>query len=434
MSYRWLLIFLLGGLVLALLTGASPLNHGSLSQASSWFSSDNLALAKGISAQLLSSQNLQLSPTPTFKACHICGEEEKKEAVVHVILFWMATCGHCHYVLTEVLPPLEEKYGQQLQILKIEVSTMEDFDRLYQVAQLYNIPKEEVGVPFLVIGDQVLIGSRQIPDELPGLIKAYLEQGGLNYPAILRPLLPEITEAEKTETAVGLQTTPTTAIAPLPFQLTLPANVTPAKEQSLTPMPLTPKATQALDENPSASPRPQGFELAFTLEVGMVLALIWSVWRAIRGLGSRRESWRKPSWFNALWIAIGFVAATYLAYVEIFMVKAVCGPVGDCNAVQQSSYSHLFGFIPLGVLGMVAYLALLLVWGIGRQNDSILAYWSRIAFFAMAFFGVAFSIYLTYIELYVIKAICAWCLTSALMMTLILLWSVAAFSPQRVNH
>ncbi|MGB9640376.1 MAG: vitamin K epoxide reductase family protein [Anaerolineales bacterium] len=418
-----MILFLVGGLVFPLLIGASPFFHISPSRSSFSLLFVHPALAKGFYSQQTSLQNLQQSPTPTIKACHICGEEEKKEAVVHAILFWMATCGHCHYVLTEILPPLEEKYGTQLQILKIEVSSMEDFDRLYQAAQLYNIPKEKVGVPFLVIGDQVLIGSRQIPDELPGLIKMHLAQGGLNYPDKLRPLLPEIAEAEKAETSKVIQTTSTAAVAPLPFQLTLPTRVMPTSSQSFTTTPSTPMATQAVDSNPAASQRPQGFELALTLEIGMVLALIWSVWIVIRAFGSGRGFWRKPSWFNAIWIGIGFAASTYLAYVEIFLVKAVCGPVGDCNAVQLSSYSRLFGLIPLGVLGMVAYLAFILVWGIARQDGSSMAYWSRVAIFGMALFGVAFSICLTYLELYVINAICAWCLTSALMMTLILLWS-----------
>ena len=43
--------------------------------------------------------------------------------------------------------------------------------------------------------------------------------------------------------------------------------------------------------------------------------------------------------------------AGYLTYVETQLVQAVCGPVGDCNAVQSSSYARLFGVLPVGVLG-----------------------------------------------------------------------------------
>jgi len=108
-------------------------------------------------------------PTPTHKACHIC-DEGLPQPVVHTILFWMDGCPHCHEVLDNVLPPLREKYGAQLEVLLVEVVGMDDVNRLYEVAATYGIPRDRVGVPFLIIGDQVLVGSQQILEELPGLI------------------------------------------------------------------------------------------------------------------------------------------------------------------------------------------------------------------------------------------------------------------------
>src|SRR3989304_8575151 len=99
--------------------------------------------------------------------------------VVRAVMFWMEGCPHCHYVLEEVLPPLQEKYGDQLQIQLIEMATAEDVDRLYQTAAAFKIPKEQVGLPFLIIGDRALSGSDQIPVELPGLIEEHLTAGGL---------------------------------------------------------------------------------------------------------------------------------------------------------------------------------------------------------------------------------------------------------------
>lgn len=52
----------------------------------------------------------------------------------------------------------------------------------------------------------------------------------------------------------------------------------------------------------------------------------------------------------------------YMAYVETQAVEAVCGPVGDCNAVQNNSYAKLFGVLPVGVLGVVGYAAILAAW------------------------------------------------------------------------
>ena len=118
--------------------------------------------------------------------------------------------------------------------------------------------------------------------------------------------------------------------------------------------------------------------------------------------------------------------AGYLAYVETQAVAAVCGPVGDCNAVQTSEFAYLFG-IPIGVLGVVGYLAILVIWAWGRWRVGETA---MMAVVGMSCFGVLFSIYLTYLEPFVIGAVCAWCLTSAVVMTLLLLVSVKAAVPQ----
>jgi len=117
--------------------------------------------------------------------------------------------------------------------------------------------------------------------------------------------------------------------------------------------------------------------------------------------------------------------AAYLAYVETQAVTAVCGPVGDCNAVQTSEYAYLFG-VPIGVLGVMGYVAILAAWVWGKwQGDGR----ADLALLGMTVFGVPFSIYLTYLEPFVIGAVCAWCLTSAVVMTLLMLASVETAVP-----
>ncbi len=113
------------------------------------------------------------------------------EPVVHAVIFYSPTCGHCHKVLTEVLPPLAEKYGNQLQIIAINV-TLEQGQALFQAAQQkYGL--EDGLVPTLIVGDQVLIGSLDIPEQLPGLIEQYEVQGGVGWPDI--PGLAEVIPA-----------------------------------------------------------------------------------------------------------------------------------------------------------------------------------------------------------------------------------------------
>jgi uncharacterized membrane protein len=108
-----------------------------------------------------------------------------------------------------------------------------------------------------------------------------------------------------------------------------------------------------------------------------------------------------------------------------FEAEATCGLIGDCNTVQQSKYASLFGTTEWysGGVGYVAILAIWaerFIWG----KDSIHSHHARAVLLGLTLFGVAFSTYLTFLEPFVIGATCAWCITSALTM-LLLLWLVA---------
>ena len=121
---------------------------------------------------------------------------------------------------------------------------------------------------------------------------------------------------------------------------------------------------------------------------------------------------------------VGLVVAGYLSYVETTQSTAICGPVGDCNTVQQSPYAHLFGLLPIGILGLVGYIAILVAWTISRSNHERLADIASLGLLIMTFLGTLFSIYLTFLEPFVIGATCAWCLGSAVIMTALLWLSI----------
>lgn len=160
--------------------------------------------------------------------------------------------------------------------------------------------------------------------------------------------------------------------------------------------------------------------------LGMVGAAGYSAIAFARGPSSQAKP-QKPIGYSLLIPAlalIGLGVAGYLAYVETQAVEAMCGLIGDCNAVQSSPYATLFGVLPVGVLGAVGYVAILAAWSWERTGSGRLARYSPLAVFGMSFVGVLFSIYLTYLEPFVIKAVCAWCLTSAVIITLIMLLSL----------
>jgi uncharacterized membrane protein len=108
----------------------------------------------------------------------------------------------------------------------------------------------------------------------------------------------------------------------------------------------------------------------------------------------------------------------YLAYVEISQVEAVCGPVGHCNLVQSSAYARILG-IPVAVLGMVNFVAIIALWA--GQRVEPLARLSAVALLGLILFGTFFSIYLTLVEIFFIQAVCAWCLSSAVITTVVML-------------
>lgn len=312
--------------------------------------------------------------------------QSSEPPVVHAIMFWMSGCPHCEYVLEEVLPPLQDKHGAQLQIFLIEVESANDVDALVQLAAFsYGISSDRVGVPFLIIGEHVLIGSGQIPAELPALIEQYLAQGGVEIDDSLGYLIPTATASPSTS---GL---PAAAEAPLL------ADTVPTSENAV---------------------RDNGFTLAIVTMIGMAVVMLYSMFAFIAGKSFHLPNW--ADWLLPVLIALGFGVAAYLSYVETQSVEAICGPVGDCNTVQQSRFATLFGFLPVGVLGLLGYLGLIAAW-LTRKYLPKFAKPADIAFFGMAFFAVIFSLYLTYLELFVIRAVCIWCLTSAVIVTLLLL-------------
>ena len=111
---------------------------------------------------------------------------QAQKPVVRAVLFYAATCPHCQFVLQNTLPPLQQKYGSQLDISLYEVYDPANYELWLSAVEGFQIPYEAAGVPMLFIGDNALIGSDEIPERLPGLIEEYLAVGGVEMPRIPR--------------------------------------------------------------------------------------------------------------------------------------------------------------------------------------------------------------------------------------------------------
>ncbi|WP_298406059.1 vitamin K epoxide reductase family protein [uncultured Chloroflexus sp.] len=302
--------------------------------------------------------------------------------VARAVLFYSPTCPHCHVVLDEVLPPLQARYGSQLQILTIDVTTPTGKSLYSAALQTFAVPTGRQGVPALLFGQTHLVGSDEIPARLSGLIEQALAAGGNAWPAI-----------------PGIE----------PLTATFEAGAAP----------VAPPASSPFSRDPFAN------TLALLVLTGMTIAFFVAVTR-LRWPFDRPLPGTRSRWIPVL-AAVGVLLAGYLAFIEVNQQSAVCGPVGDCNTVHQSAYARLFG-IPVGLIGLAGYLAIIVAWLLDHFAHLRLA---RQALVVMALAGTLFSLYLTFLEPFVIGATCLWCLLSAMTMTA-LLWLVAAPAPQHV--
>ncbi len=118
---------------------------------------------------------------------------------------------------------------------------------------------------------------------------------------------------------------------------------------------------------------------------------------------------RKAATFAA---TFGIGVATYIAIVEAGGGSPVCVAGGSgCHTVAESSYSHLLG-VNIAVFGIAGYV-LLLAAALLRGDAA------RMAGFVVALGGFGYSLFLTYLEIFKIEAICQWCVASAVLMTLL---------------
>lgn len=382
------------------------------------------------------------------------------EPVVYGVFFYSPSCPHCHEVINNHWPAIQSEFGDQLRVLFIDASGPQGGQLMRLALESLNIAS--TGVPMLIIGDEVMVGSIEIPARAPEVIRQGLASGGIGLPAIpgIEELYQAIIEREQAQQAARQE-----AAAE-------PAENPPEAAEGLVKIE-TPTLWDRLRADPVANALAVIVLVGLVASAGVVLAAGWQAlssqrpaalleWMdgpagrwvlraaALASLGLAaalmiggeagvapittvitaalllvmvmllRATGQPESWLLPVVALVGLAVAGYLAHVETTASEAVCGVVGDCNTVQQSPYARIFG-IPIGLIGVAGYVAILLAWFYGQAGSRRLA---DAALLLMALFGVVFSIYLTFLEPFVIGATCLWCLTSAVLMALIL-WLAA---------
>jgi uncharacterized membrane protein/thiol-disulfide isomerase/thioredoxin len=310
----------------------------------------------------------RLVPSLVLLAALAAPPARAEAPVVNAVLFYSPTCPHCHKVIAEQLPPIQARFGDRLRILYVDVSGPPGGGYFAAAMAEQRIPRERQGVPTMVVGGQLLIGEDEIPAALPGLVDRLLLAGGAPPPAFL-----------------GFAAVPPPAAAPPPAP-----------------------AFPRFPRDPTSVAVLAVLLAALLLQLGHAV-FTWRRRPAPRG-GVRR--WLTPA------LLLGSLGvALYLARAELSGSHVLC--LSDCDAVHASAWAWLFGVVPVGAFGAAGVLGLLVAWGLSFHRRARVAAWAGAAFLVMALFGVAFSVYLTFLELFVIGAMCEWCVGNAVLMAIV---------------
>jgi len=120
---------------------------------------------------------------------------------------------------------------------------------------------------------------------------------------------------------------------------------------------------------------------------------------------------------------IGLFVALYLTMYKTGMIGTITCSIGSCETVNTSRWSTFLG-LPVAAWGLGFYITTLTVAIMGSQDRWADERAPAVALVALSGWGVLFSLWLTYLELFVINAICTWCVISAIIVTLIFITSV----------
>ena len=118
----------------------------------------------------------------------------------------------------------------------------------------------------------------------------------------------------------------------------------------------------------------------------------------------------------ALLSLVGLFVSLYLYLYKLGRIGSlVCG-TGGCETVQLSRWSRFMG-VDVALIGLAGYTALFALSLAALRPRLVERRWPATLLATLAGVGVAFALYLTYLEIFVIHAICRWCVGSAVVIT-----------------
>lgn len=128
---------------------------------------------------------------------------------------------------------------------------------------------------------------------------------------------------------------------------------------------------------------------------------------------------------SLLLVAAGLLVSGYLSYTKLTQTTLVCveGAAFNCDAVSSSIYSRIFG-IEIAYLGFLTYVALgaLLLF---QDRAAFLRSYGTALLFGITLFAFLFSMWLVYVQVALLQALCPWCLAHEVIMTLLFIIAAA---------
>jgi uncharacterized membrane protein len=121
-------------------------------------------------------------------------------------------------------------------------------------------------------------------------------------------------------------------------------------------------------------------------------------------------------------VVIGLLVSVYMTIYKLTNNDGMCFGSGDCSTVNASVYSEING-IPVALVGVAGYALILALHLLENRNDFMRRN-ATLFIFGLALTGFLFTLYLVYVEINILKALCPFCVTSQTAMTLIFIISV----------
>jgi uncharacterized membrane protein len=141
---------------------------------------------------------------------------------------------------------------------------------------------------------------------------------------------------------------------------------------------------------------------------------------------------KKMYWASIIITLIGLAVSVYMTIFKLTDNSTMCLGSGGCSTINDSPYAEIYG-IPVAAVGVGGYLAILALLVLEVKGGRFFERNATLINFGLALTGFLFTLYLVYLEIFVIKALCPFCVTSQVAMTILFILTVIRLLKQPLD-